>query len=40
MKQKVSDFCYEYNSPEDLAIIYYNENIYERIKTQGFALAA
>ena len=40
LHKKLADFCYKYDSPEDLAIIYYAEHIYERRKTKGLNLAA
>lgn len=29
LHKKLTDFCYEYDSPEDLAIVYFAEHIYE-----------
>ena len=40
LHKKLADFCSEYDSPEDLAIIYYGEHIYQGSKTKGFQLAA
>ena len=40
LHKKLTDFCYEYDSPEDLAIIYYAEHIYGRRKTKELNLAA
>ncbi len=40
LHKKVADFCYEYDSPEDLAIIYYGGHAYEGQETKEFKLAA
>ena len=40
LHKKLADFCYEYDSPEDLAIIYYGEHMYEGRKTKELNLAA
>lgn len=40
LHQKLTDFCYEYDSPEDLAIIYYAEHIDEWRKRKELNLVA
>ena len=40
LHKKVADFCYEYDSPEDLAIVYYGGHAYEGRQTGHFKLAA
>ena len=40
LHKKLADFCYEYDSPEDLAIIYYSGHIYEGRETKNFKFAA
>lgn len=37
---RVADFCHKYDSPEDLAIIYYGGHAYEGKETKEFKLAA
>lgn len=40
LHKKLADFCYEYDSPEDLAIIYYAGHAYTGKETKEFKLAA
>lgn len=40
LHKRLADFCYEYDSPEDLAIIYYGGHAYEGEETKEFKLAA
>lgn len=40
LHKAVADFCYEYDSPEDLAIVYYGGHAYEGRETKHFKLAA
>ena len=40
LHKEVADFCYEYDSPEDLAIVYYAGHAYEGRETKRFKLAA
>lgn len=40
LHKKVADFCYEYDSPEDLAIVYYGGHAYEGKETGHFKLSA
>ena len=40
LHKRLADFCYEYDSPEDLAIIYYGGHAYEGTETKQFKLAA
>ena len=40
LHKAVADFCYEYDSPEDLAIVYYGGHAYTGTETNHFKLAA
>ena len=40
LHKAVADFCYDYDSPEDLAIVYYGGHAYEGRETQKFKFAA
>lgn len=40
LHKRLADFCYEYDSPEDLAIIYYAGHGYTGEETKQFKLAA
>jgi len=40
LHKRLADFCHEYDSPEDLAIIYYGGHAYEGKETRQFKLAA
>ena len=40
LHKKLADFCYEYDSPEDLAIIYYGGHAYTGQETKEFKFAA
>ncbi|KAL6719066.1 hypothetical protein ACLMJK_003301 [Lecanora helva] len=40
LHKRVADFCHEYDSAEDLAIIYYGGHAYEGTETKQFKLAA
>ncbi|SLM41422.1 hypothetical protein LPUS_12415 [Lasallia pustulata] len=40
LHKQLADFCYRYDSPEDLAIIYYGGHAYEGEETKEFKLAA
>ena len=39
LHKKLTDFCDEYDSPEDLAIVYFAEHIYGGRKTKELDLA-
>lgn len=40
LHKAVADFCYDYDSPEDLAIVYYGGHAYEGRETKNFKWAA
>ena len=40
LHSKLADFCHNYDSPEDLAIIYYGGHAYSGTETNEFKLAA
>lgn len=40
LHKKLADFCYEYDNPEDLAIIYYAGHAYTGRETKEFKFAA
>ena len=40
LHKRLADFCYRYDSPEDLAIIYYGGHAYLGQETKEFKLAA
>ena len=40
LHKRLSEFIYEYDSPEDLAIIYYGGHAYEDEQEKAFKLAA
>ena len=40
LHKAIADFCYEYDSPEDLAIVYYAGHAYTGTETRHFKLAA
>ena len=40
LHRKLADFCWKYDSAEDLAIVYYGGHAYEGTETKQFKLAA
>ena len=40
LHKKLADFCHEYDSPDDLAIIYYGGHAYTGEETKEFKFAA